>query len=80
MKKSKKNFEDGTDRLSPNVGIGLPLYAKEYHKRAQMSSSQDMFFVVKPKLTPEIFNIFETMKQISEAATLRVSEGRCILT
>ena len=29
--------EDGSDRLSRNVGTGLPLYAAEYHRRAQIS-------------------------------------------
>ena len=30
-------YEDGSDRLSRNVGAGLPLYAAEYHRRAQIS-------------------------------------------
>ena len=29
--------EDGSDRLSRNVGTGLPLYSAEYHRRAQIS-------------------------------------------
>jgi hypothetical protein len=29
--------EDGSSRLSRNVGTGLPLYAAEYHRRAQVS-------------------------------------------
>jgi len=31
--------QDGTDRLSWNVGKGLPLYAAQFPKRAQMCSS-----------------------------------------
>jgi len=41
--KGHLTHEDGTDRLSQNVGTVLPLYVVEYPRRAKISStSQQM--------------------------------------